>query len=72
MESTRLGTVHTFQGREHDVVALILGGRSPRSRQWAADSPHLLNGAVTRARDRLFVIGDRTAWESVGFARYLA
>lgn len=72
MESARIGTVHTFQGREHDTVILVLGGASPGSRLWAAGTPNLLNVAVTRARDRLYVIGDRAAWEFVGFARRLA
>jgi hypothetical protein len=27
--------------------------------------------AVTSARNRLYVIGDRAAWQTVGFARYL-
>jgi hypothetical protein len=71
MSSVRVGTVHTFQGREHEVVILVLGGGTPGARQWAAGTPHLLNVAITRARDRLYVIGDRAAWQTVGFARYL-
>ena len=71
MSSVRVGTVHTFQGREHDVVILVLGGGTPGARQWAASTPNLLNVAVTRARNRLYVIGDRAAWQTVGFARYL-
>ena len=63
--------MQTCQGREHDVVILVLGGGTPGARQWAASTPNLLNVAVTRARDRLCVIGDRAAWQTVGFARYL-
>jgi len=64
--------VHTFQGREHDAVIVVLGGVSLGSRKWAAGTPNLLNVAVTRARDRLYVIGDRGHWESVGYARWVA
>ena len=53
-------------------MILVLGGASPGARQWAAGTPNLLNVAVTRARDRLYVIGDRAAWEAVGFARGMA
>lgn len=72
MSSADVGTVHTFQGRQRDVVFLVLGGGTDRARGWAAQCPNLLNVAVTRACDGLFVIGDRTAWQSTGYARYLA
>lgn len=71
LEAVKVGTVHTFRGREKVAVILVLGGGSPGARQWAAGSPNLLSVAVTRAKDRLYVIGDRSKWRNVGHARAL-
>jgi superfamily I DNA and/or RNA helicase len=71
----RIGTVHTTQGKEADVVILVLGAdgnRSKRARDWAADPANLLNVAVSRARRRLFVIGDRTDWSAASNFSVLA
>jgi len=67
----RVGTIHTFQGREADTVILLLGASADAhkgAREWAAGTPNILNVAVSRAKQNLYVVGSRTAWGSVGLA----
>ena len=60
-----IGTVHKMQGKEADVVILVLGtDQTPgrRARDWVGTPPNLLNVAVSRARRRLYVIGSYPEW----------
>jgi hypothetical protein len=73
--SNRVGTIHTVQGREADTVFLVLG--APKisqngARAWAAGTPHILNVAVSRSKQNLYVVGPYGAWSGVGHARELA
>ncbi|MGE5505164.1 MAG: DEAD/DEAH box helicase [Actinomycetota bacterium] len=65
----KVGTVHTFQGKEAPMVILLLGGRPdrPGAFDWAAARPNLLNVAVTRAKRALYVVGDRSRWRSLPY-----
>ncbi|SIQ99692.1 AAA domain-containing protein [Marinobacterium stanieri] len=60
------GTIHTMQGKEASVVIVVLGGNtvSPAARDWVVSEPNLLNVAATRAKRRLYVIGDREDWRN--------
>jgi hypothetical protein len=73
--NTRVGTIHTVQGREADTVIFVLG--APKASQngarvWAAGTPNILNVAVSRAKQNLYVVGSRGAWSGIGHARELA
>jgi superfamily I DNA and/or RNA helicase len=61
------GTVHTFQGKEADVVILLLGGNPERAGAVSffagnEQTPNLLNVALTRAKKRIYVVGDKPFW----------
>ncbi|TCD28796.1 hypothetical protein EZ456_04440 [Pedobacter psychrodurus] len=61
----RIGTVHTVQGREAEVVIFVLGAPPPEqtgARKWAGSRPNILNVAVIRAKEVIYVIGDKTLW----------
>lgn len=70
----RIGTVHTVQGREAEAVILVLGAPHPTqigARGWAGGRPNLLNVAVTRAKEVIYVVGNRRLWREAGFFREL-
>ena len=65
----RVGTVHTFQGKEAEAVIFVLGAPNPGqkgARQWAGSAPNLINVAATRAKSNFYVIGNRDLWKGCG------
>ncbi|MEU6672724.1 AAA domain-containing protein [Streptomyces sp. NPDC046925] len=61
----RVGTVHTFQGGQQDVIllSLVAGERMrPSAVGWLCREINLWNVAITRARSHLIVFGDRDFW----------
>ncbi len=59
-----VGTVHTFQGKEERIVWMVLGcdDRGAGAVSWAVSKPNILNVALTRAKQRFFMIGDMRLW----------
>ncbi|MCY1141575.1 DEAD/DEAH box helicase [Actinoplanes sp. Pm04-4] len=68
------GTVHVAQGKEADVVLFVLGGNPARTgtARWAASGPNLFNVAVSRAKQRLYVIGNHQLWSPLPYFSSLA
>lgn len=70
----RVGTVHTVQGREAEAVIFVLGAPSPQqtgARGWAGGRPNLLNVALTRAKEAVYVVGNRSLWRQAGLFKEL-
>jgi hypothetical protein len=63
------GTIHRFQGKEADIVFLVLGSdpKSQGARNWASQKPNMLNVALTRAKKRFYVIGNKRLWSSCNY-----
>lgn len=64
-------TVHKFQGKEAAEVILLLGcdKNSPVAIRWVKSN--IVNVAVTRAKYRIYVIGDRSVWQYSKYVRIL-
>lgn len=64
----RLGTVHTLQGKQSDIVIFVLGSKTGNkgfgARSWATAAPNLFNVAVSRAKETLIVIGNIQDWKA--------
>ncbi|HQU08726.1 MAG TPA: DEAD/DEAH box helicase [Opitutales bacterium] len=73
--NTHVGTVHTAQGAEAEAVILVLGAPGDSqggARGWAGEKPNLLNVAVSRAKEVLYVVGNRDLWKHAGHFDLLA
>lgn len=55
-----IGTVHTFQGKEADIVYFVTGTdeETDGAANWTCMKPNLLNVATTRAKKEFYVVGD--------------
>jgi superfamily I DNA and/or RNA helicase len=64
-----VGSVHTAQGREAEAVIIVLGAPNASqtgARNWAGGRPNVLNVAVTRAKEVIYVVGNRKLWREAG------
>lgn len=59
-----IGTVHTFQGKENQIVFLVLGRdeENINSASLLVSKPNLINVAATRAKHRFFIVGNHQLW----------
>jgi len=56
-----VGTAHQFQGDERDIMVfspVVARGIPENTAKWVESPPNLINVAVTRAREALFVVAD--------------
>ncbi|KEK24416.1 DEAD/DEAH box helicase [Bacillus gaemokensis] len=55
-----IGTVHTFQGKEANIVYFVVGtdSQSDTAADWSCQKPNLLNVAVSRAKLEFYLVGD--------------
>lgn len=65
------GTVHKFQGKEAGEVIFLLGCDESAGGAIKWVKPNIVNVAVTRAKYRLYVIGDYNAWKKSDYFRIL-
>ena len=67
-KATNIGTIHTFQGKEADIVFMVLGAdsRSKGSAKWAVTEPNMMNVAATRAKKQFYIVGDRELYQNLG------
>ncbi|WP_280252446.1 AAA domain-containing protein [Nocardia abscessus] len=64
-DHVRVGTVHTFQGGECDIMIYSLvaaPGMPSGSVNWIDNQLNLWNVAITRARSHLVMVGNRELW----------
>lgn len=68
----RVGTIHTFQGKEADTVILLLGAPDKTqsgARNWATSQANLLNVAVSRAKRNVYIVGNKSLWGDSGYMK---
>lgn len=60
-----------MQGKEADMIILILGGSSDGARNWVAAKPNLINVALTRAKIAIYIIGNKEKYTQLKYFEHL-
>ena len=68
----RIDTVDSYQGKENAIVILSLVCSNPHRDIGHVGSPNRCNVAVSRAKERLIIVGAKRMWESVPLASPMA
>lgn len=67
--TNNIGTVHKFQGKECNEVIFLLGctsdGLNDGAIRWV--NRNIINVAVTRAKKRLYIVGDKDYWADTNY-----
>lgn len=61
IEGVQVGTIHTFQGNEKDIIYLsscITPRTNKKAFNWLKNNKELINVATTRAKEKLIIVGD--------------
>src|SRR5439155_6046473 len=69
LEHVEIGTIHTFQGGQHQVMLLstvVAPGAKDGTVHWFEENKNLLNVAISRAKDLLIVVGHHARLEQAG------
>lgn len=63
--TVRIDTVDSYQGKENMIVIVSLVRSNKRGDQGHVRMPNRCNVALSRAKERLFIVGARSMWGSV-------
>lgn len=63
-DKKRIGTVHSFQGKEASEVIFMLGCDEGSINSTSFVNSNMVNVAASRAKYRLYVLGDIDVWKS--------
>lgn len=56
-----------MQGKEAKIIVFVLGGQSDGALSWASSKPNLLNVAASRAKEFIYIIGDKDRWNKLRY-----